>query len=230
MYHIRPYKLFTALNEKGSERIAHVSIPNRRGTGGVSLLEMSLILTCVKLVKATRVFEIGTYLGSTTLNLGLNTPENAEIFTLDLDQQSAKDLAQNVFDAPLTSTHLSAETNLDFASSTAAYKIKKLVGNSCLFDFSSWYDTIDLVFIDGGHDPETFLSDTNNALKLARRDRLSCILWHDYRNPEYPELTACLDRLSEEMNIFHVEDTKLCLNFQGPHDHLTQLLLTRDPA
>jgi hypothetical protein len=33
-------------------------------------------------------------------------------------------------------------------------------------------------------------------------------MWHDYRNPEYPELTHYLDGLATEQNIFHIEDTR----------------------
>ena len=38
------------------------------------------------------VFEIGTFLGSNTLNMALNLPEDAKILTLDLDEQHATDL------------------------------------------------------------------------------------------------------------------------------------------
>src|SRR4029453_13361594 len=35
--------------------------------------------------KPSRIFEFGTYIGLTTLGLAMNTPEDTEIFTLDLD-------------------------------------------------------------------------------------------------------------------------------------------------
>lgn len=61
----------------------------------------------------------------------------------------------------------------------------------------------------------TAASDTQNALAMMDRSKPSCILWHDYGNPEYPELTPYFDELSTELDMVHVEDTKLCAHFQG---------------
>jgi hypothetical protein len=192
--------------------------------GGISLLETFLLITAIRITSATRIFEFGTYLGSTTLNLALNTPADAQIFTLDLDRESAKKLSQDVYDAPLTATHLDAAT-YDFSDSKVRHKIETLSGDSQRFDFSQWTGTIDLAFIDGGHDVPTASADTKSAMRMVRQDKPSCILWHDYRNPEYPALAEYLDELSQELEMFHIEDTKLCLCFQGPHDRLHRHLL-----
>lgn len=228
MYHIRPYKLFTLLREAPDERIAHVPIPSRRGVGGVSLLETFLLIACMKVIKARNIFEIGTFLGSTTLNFALNSPPDAKIFTLDLDEETAKGLNQDSFDAPLTDIHLSSDAGLDFSSTLVAHKITTLEGNSKAFDFTEWSGKIDLVFIDGGHDTETVRCDTASALQMVRKERTACIIWHDYRNPEYPDLTAYLDDLSHSTEIIHIEDTKLCLHFNGPVDHILEELLSGD--
>jgi hypothetical protein len=73
-----------------------------------------------------------------------------------------------------------------------------------------------LVFIDGGHDLDTVASDTRNAFELVRRDRRAAILWHDYANPDYPELSAHLQALSAERPIYHIGDTMLCAWFGDP--------------
>lgn len=39
---------------------------------------------------------------------------------------------------------------------------------------------------------------------------MSCIAWHDYGNPNYPDNTNYLNNLSEELSIFHVEETMVC--------------------
>jgi hypothetical protein len=54
----------------------------------------------------------------------------------------------------LTSIHFATRT-LDFMGSRVANKVKILTGNSVTFDFSPWKDSIDIVFIDGGHDLAT---------------------------------------------------------------------------
>jgi hypothetical protein len=201
-------------------------LPRRRGSGGTSLLETMLIIAAIRIVDARRVFEIGTFLGSNTLNMTLNLPADAQVFTLDLDEKHAAGLEQLPDDAPLTEMHLSSQSRLDFVGTVVADKIATLTGNSTTFDFSAWKNSIDLAFIDGGHDYATVKSDTENALKIAASERPSCILWHDYHNSDYPALTRYLDELSKEREIFHIEDTMLCAWFNDPTGSIIPRLLT----
>jgi hypothetical protein len=226
MHNIRPYQLFTLFDAPISDRLVQVPLPSRRGLGGTTLLESFLLIAATRIVHATRIFEFGTFLGSTTLNIALNTPPDARIFTLDLDGDSAKGLRQDDCDAPLTGIHLSAGPNLDFMHSSVSNKIETIIGNSQQFDCSPWEGNIDLVFIDGGHDVPTASSDTKNALRMTRKDTLSCILWHDYRNTDCTALTEYLDELSQQIEMFHIENTMLCFCFQGPSEHFTKRLLT----
>jgi hypothetical protein len=229
MHRIRPYKIFRQIDPPDLvDRIARVPIPVRRGTGGVSLLETFLILASGKIVHAKRIFEFGTFLGSTTLNLALNSPENAEIFTLDFGKGQTAPAQQHAADAPLTEMHLAAGGKFDFSESPVRSKITTLTGDSTTFDFSPWKGSIDLVFIDGGHDLATVRSDTANALQMVRMDGPSCVLWHDYRNPEYPELTQFLDELSQRLDIFHIEDTMLSVRFSNPEVTLRDRLLSNE--
>lgn len=226
LHHIRPYKIFTLLESSPpAQRLVSIPPPNRRGTGGTSLLETFLLLAASRVVKARRLFEFGTFLGSNTLCIALNSPCDAEIFTLDLDEQSAATIEQHPADAPLTKTRLHAP--LDFESSTSAFKIKQLRGNSVTFDFSPWMHSIDLCFIDGGHDLVTVKSDTENAFKMAATDRSACILWHDYGNKayDYSDLTHYLEELSQSREVFHIEDTMTCVWFHDPSGVIVPALL-----
>ena len=123
MLTLRPYRIFTLFDPPPMERIAKVPIPSRRGAGGISLLETLLMITAAHIVEAKRVFEIGTFLGGTTLSLALNIPEDGEIFTLDLDESHAREVNQDPADAPLTSIHLDSRLSLDFSGSPVAKKI-----------------------------------------------------------------------------------------------------------
>ena len=200
-------------------------LPRRRGSGGTSLLETMLIIAATRIVDARRVFEIGTFLGSNTLNMALNLPDDGKVFTLDLDAHHAKGLEQLPEDAPLTKLHLQSESQLDFANTTVARKINMLIGNSTTFDFSPWKRSIDFSFIDGGHDYATVKSDTENAMEMAAIEKPSCIMWHDYHNWEYPALTCYLDDLAKEREIFHVEDTTLCAWFNDPSGSIASRLM-----
>jgi len=191
----------------------------------VTLLETSLIIAASWIVEAKQVFEIGTFLGSTTLNLALNIPDDGTVFTLDLEEDYAGEAKQDVADAPLTKIHLASKSSLDFVGSPVDDKIKTLAGNSTTFDFSRWNGSVELVFIDGGHDFATVKSDSENALQIARKDRPSCVLWHDYRNRDYSGLTYYLDELSQQLLIVHVEDTTLCAWFNDPNNCIWPRLL-----
>lgn len=204
--HIRPYQLFTLLDRPAPERVANVKIPNRKD---LALLETFLLITALRLVNARRVFEFGTYFGSTTLNLALNSSPDSEIFTLDLEDSDLIRVCQLSADAVLTQEHLAREM-LDFEQSNIANKIVCLKGNSHFFDFSPFKNSIDLIFIDGGHDYETVASDTRNAFKMLRMDTHAAIFWHDYGHPQYLDNTRFLDELSAQYDVFHVEDTMLC--------------------
>lgn len=44
-------------------------------------------------------------------------------------------------------------------------------------------------------------------------DRASCIVWHDFTNPVYPELTAYIDGLA--LPLLHVDGTVLAVLLRG---------------
>ena len=214
VHHIRPYKVFALVDKPPAERIAQFQIPPRRGAGGITMLETALLIAAIQAVTAERVFEFGTFLGSTTLNLALNVPADGQVFTLDLDELSAQRLSQHPADAPLTKTHLASRP--DFDGSCVASRITRLRGNSIEFDFSRWAGSIDLVFVDGGHDLLTVTADTEAAFRLAAGDRPCCVLWHDYGNADYAELTSYLEQVAATRKLFHIEDTMLCAWFNEP--------------
>lgn len=53
-----------------------------------------------------------------------------------------------------------------------------LSGDTARFDFSPWYGTRDLVFIDACHEYEYVMKDTEIALKFLQLGGI--IVWHDY--------------------------------------------------
>ena len=213
---IRPYRIFTALAGRLEERCATVPIPPRRGYGGVSLLEAFLLITSCRIVNAKRLFEFGTFMGSTTLLLALNSAEDARVSTFDLG--SAPSAHQHEDDAPLTAMHLASKHALDFIGTRVEQKITTLNGDSLTYDFSPFHNQMDWIFIDGGHDLACVKVDTENAFRMIDPTKPACIAWHDYRNPhaDYSDLSRYLQDLAQKHSIFHVGDTMLCFWFSNP--------------
>ncbi len=161
-----------------------VTIPiPERQVGSPSLLETFLIIGVGLIVEPDFIFEIGTFGGQTAKNLARHFI--IPVITLDLDQSRAGDLSE--------------------------YGVTQKVGHSIQFDFSPWYGKCGLVFVDGGHDYDTVKSDTQNALKLLTPD--GAIVWHDYGNILFPDVTRYLQELN--LPILHVGDTQLAIYFRG---------------
>lgn len=217
MITVRPHLIFSHVH---GDRDVTMPIPDRPGLGGLSLLETYVLIAAARIVNAKRIFEIGTFLGRTTLNLARNVPE-AEVFTLDLEDAS-KVGEQMAADTEVMGLHFSAP-KLDFEGTPSEPRITRLLGNSTTFDYAPWHDSMGMVFIDGGHDVPTARSDTENALRLLKSKGDAVLAWHDYANRDYPELSDYLDGLSQDRQILHVGDTMLCLWFG--RGHLTASLL-----
>jgi SAM-dependent methyltransferase len=208
MRSVRPYQFFSLLDEPIADRAARVTIPHRRAAGTLTLLETFVLIAALKIVKANRVFEFGTFMGATTLNIARNLPQGSSVFAFDLDPAEAA-IDQHPEDRELTEIHFAAP-RLDFEGAPEAEMIQRVFGNSLTFDPARWAKSIDLVFIDGGHDRPTVKADTQSAFAMLRIDKPACIAWHDYGNKSYPELTAYLDGLSD---LLHVEDTMIAVKF-----------------
>ena len=62
-------------------------LPRERGM--LPLGEILTLAAICECVRPRRIFEIGTYKGASTLLMAIHTPDDAEIFTLDLPPDSA---------------------------------------------------------------------------------------------------------------------------------------------
>lgn len=209
MIHVRPHKLFDLVPGSISDRIVQAKIPYRTEN---YLIETFLLIAAGRVVSARRIFEFGTFKGATTLNLALNFPD-ACIFTFDLDPKIAPTLKQDRYHADISRQHFAQEC-MEFEQVPHSATITRIEGNSLTFDSSPYHGSMDLVFVDGGHDRETLDADTRNAFLMAT----GCIAWHDYGNPEYPDVQEYLDSRSEP--IFHVEESRMCFWFLN-HEIIT---------
>jgi predicted O-methyltransferase YrrM len=151
---------------------------------GVTVFELAVINAFIKARRPINIFEIGTFLGRTTRNMYLNAEKQARITTIDLPPQE-----QNLPDGKAAGQMIRDLVDRD--------EITLLYGNSLTYDFSPYYGTQDLVFIDAKHTYENVKSDSAVAMRLIG-DRNACVLWHDYLM--YPGVTRAVDEVAAAAN------------------------------
>jgi hypothetical protein len=209
MIPIRPHQVFALVKGGFKDRVIRVVMP---ALYTPVLLETSILVALSRFVKAQTFFEFGTYLGVQTLNIAMNMPEHARVWTLDFDADSYKRAKQHAHDVSVSERHFDSEDALAFLDTPEERKITRLFCDSNDFDSSPYSSLLDMVYVDGGHDARTLEADTKSALDMIKKDKLSCIAWHDYKNPHHPQLTAYLDQLSATHTMYHVEETMLCFH------------------
>lgn len=154
---------------------------HRKANGNVRLSELAIINSRAQAVQdGTNIFEIGTFDGRTSLNLAFSSPPHCQVYTLDLkpEMDTAFDLAEGerrMVDKPRSGARIDPYRNSDRET---ASRIHQLYGDSASFDFSPYYDSCSLVFIDASHAYDYVLSDSREALKMIKDGGV--ILWHDY--------------------------------------------------
>jgi predicted O-methyltransferase YrrM len=141
-----------------------------------TIFELLVLALVAQVVRPRKCFEFGTYDGRSALALATNVSADCEVYTLNLPPDYLEDHPElaNVVDVQLSAK---VESGARFRGFPEARRIHQLFGNSRTFDFSP-YRSVQVIFIDGGHDDDTVLSDTRNALDMVDRDD-GAILWHD---------------------------------------------------
>src|SRR3989344_6174006 len=183
--------------------------------GNVSEKELKIISQIISYFKPHSIFEFGTFDGRTTINMAINAPADAKIYTLDLPASQA-----TIMKYPLaTTSQYSDMTYINKTGSGARYKgreeskkIIQLYGDSATFDYVPYKEKLDMIFIDGSHAREYTENDTEAALSMVRLGGI--ILWHDYESV-WPDVTAVLDEYAEKNNrcagMKHIENTSLVI-------------------
>ncbi len=218
MNHIRPNKILNLLE---GDRVAKLYLPTNKGPNA---LESMLLSALVKFLNPNKILEIGTYLGRQTLNFAMNTNDDAEVYTLDLNAELHDDAKLVEVDRNISKIHLENKNKLAFHNRPESSKVIQLTGDSTKFDYSDFFSSFNFIYIDGGHDTYTVNIDTKNAFKLVDENNPFIIAWHDYGNKDY-EIAAYLDELSRSRELYHVEESMLCFYFSDHFESIKDRLV-----
>ena len=144
------------------------------------------------------VFEIGTNRGYSITNMAYNMSVNSICHTLDWVDRDEWD----------------AEIGHFFKNDIKMNKrIIQHYGDSTKFDFSPFYETVDLFFIDGGTSHNIISSDSHNAFRCVKKGGF--IVWHDFYglSLDYYGLTKAIIDFVEEygMKLYFINGTRLVI-------------------
>jgi predicted O-methyltransferase YrrM len=211
--HIRPYQLLGVPDEFPEE--VRFFMPQAQGSGSLLSIESLLLIKLMRITQPRYLFEFGTYKGLTTRLLLANLPavkgaSGERIYTLDLPN--------------LDDVHFQG-TDVDLAQEALGFKrkyleekdrhlVKQILEDSMKFDPTPYTGKFQFIFIDANHEVAYARRDTENSLKMFSEEK-GCLIWHDYGHPEFPELTQYIEDLGKQMDVYHVEHTKMAFHPRG---------------
>jgi predicted O-methyltransferase YrrM len=143
----------------------------------INLHEAACIGALLKLVRARRVFEFGTYRGFSTTQIVLNMPPDGRVFTLDLPLTNLTTKFE--LDTPGEFEVVQDTRKGELIPNELRERITFMAQDSALFDPKPYEGTMDLVFVDGAHTAEYVKNDSEKGWQMLRPGGVIC--WHDCR-------------------------------------------------
>jgi len=187
---------FLRHNEYISLNLLNLDTLDIMGSSTANMKHRLIFMALAKAARPKRIFEIGTFKGDSASYFALNTPEDTEIYTLDLppDDRSSNGNA-NISDRAIIRERIPHSYSYENIL-REGNKVIQLYGNSFTLDFSPYFDKIDLFLIDGAHNYVAVANDTQKALKCVRRNGI--IMWHDYGRWGINEVSKFVHRLRQD--------------------------------
>lgn len=199
-----PDSLFPSL----FEHQAHLLELGGKHPTGTTLFESYLLASLVQSLQPRILFEFGTFEGATTLQLALNSPEDAQIYTLDLPE----DFTTTRYPLTFRQERLTQRLPVGdiFFRRPVARKITQLYGDSATIDLGRFRGKVDLIFVDGDHGNDYVRSDSERAFSM--RSPNGVIVWHDYGS-KWEAVTTCLRDIvgQQDKRIYHLQGTNLAV-------------------
>jgi hypothetical protein len=209
---IRPYQVLR-IPDRFDDEIKFF-MPQAQGQGSTSTIESIMLIKLLRIVDAAYVFEFGTYKGLTTRILLENLPDQnvqgPRLFTLDLPNLEGVSFQGTDKEVALES--VSSERK--YLKSQKRDLVQQILQDCLTFDERKYHEKFQFIFIDGNHELKYVQSDTEKSLRMIAREP-SCIVWHDYGNPEFPELTSYVNEIAAKKRVYHIEDTMLAFILNG---------------
>lgn len=166
------------------------------------IVELLTISAICQLIKPKKIFEIGTFTGSTALAMAKSSPPETEIYTLDLPPDANLKHADPVL------------VGSAFRGTIESSKICQLYGDSAKFDYTLYEEQMDLVLVDANHSYNSVKLDSETAIRLIRAGGI--VIWDDYaldiRHPECAGVTRAVNEIALTKPCFQIRNTRLAIH------------------
>lgn len=173
-------------------------------------VDMIYVCAMARQIAAKRIFEFGTYLGRTTYHLAAGDAQ-PEVFTLDLDPAWARSKELKLGPAVRAVLERGLQGHF-YKGSPVAGRVTQLHGDSRVFDFSPYANSMDFIFVDADHSYELIANDTRHAFSMLRKGGV--IVWHDYA-PKSRGVVSFAQELSQQKPLAWIKDTSLLVYVDG---------------
>jgi hypothetical protein len=165
---------------------------------------MEILARLAAFKRCSRILELYTYKGQTTLCLARACP-NAEVVTVDVSKEMSLPSWSVQGDEMLPRT----EIGKAFAGKEEAKRIRQIM---CVPTDIDWISlgSVDLAFIDGNHTVPYLVHDTLAAIACLADDGI--IAWHDFCNQKTPDVEKFVVEINKAIGdrVVYVTPTTTC--------------------
>lgn len=170
------------------------------------------IIGCLSKI-SKNIFEFGTCSGKTTYLMALNSNDETKITSITINPRDVVGIDKKIFDNKISYRNLIKESVYEkflFSGEIEEKKINVIFQNSLEFSEIKYENSMDLIFIDGGHTYSVVKNDSEKAFKMLKKNGI--ILWHDYvlGKQSSKDIVKYLNKISRDKKIYNIENTSLC--------------------
>src|SRR3990172_1826820 len=156
--------------------------------------------------KPEKIFEIGTFEGLSACVFALNSSLQTHVYTLDLPHDR-DDIERIDRSFSAHSIRKSYRSGFLIDQLIAADAVERLYGDSAVFDFSPWYGSVDLFFVDGAHTEDYVVSDTEKAFRCLRQGGI--VVLHDCL---VPQVLSVIKHVAGYAPVKYIGDTNVAFS------------------
>lgn len=225
---IKPKVVFMKIEASDPAPVSmKINVPSS-DIGSVTLLEASALVSLIKLIKPRKIFEFGTFLGYSTCLLVENSAADCAVYSLDLGDSHVSEQPLAAFaaadvrrDGHVNDEYLRGAQGARGPYYTTALSVADQSRLHLLQQDSRTFQpavhglegSVDMVFVDGGHDTETVTIDTANARKMIGDSGV--IVFHDFNSTIHGEVTQFVNGLAEHGVVVWIQHTMLAVLLIG---------------